>query len=473
MNARLFLPELVLCGALTLHLFLALAKNPLSSRVLIRVAAAGAAAALAATVSTFGLSGPLFGGTYQVDLLAQCFKALVLLGLLFTAFLSGGASSVPAAQRPEYFIFLFSAALGMVMIPGSTDLLTLYVSLELSSYSLYLLTALRADRRNAEASVKYLLFGAAASGVFLWGVSLVMGLAGTSSLAAIAHKAATLWMEPAFFLGVVFMLFAFLFKLSAFPLHFWAPDVYESAATPVTTFIATASKAAAVAVLVRVLTATGVPQGLSWLLGLFAFLSMTLGNTVALIQKDSKRLLAYSSVAQAGYLLLGLLTGSPEGYSSSLFYAAAYLLMNTGAFLAVYVVAKETGRDNPQFADFNGLAERAPKLALLLLLSLLSLAGIPPLAGFTGKWILFSAAMEKGHWFLVLWGVLNSVVSLFYYLTLVKHSYLEKPAQPGPIRLSGGLLFFTLALMAAIVGLGLFPAAAIELAQRAVSVILL
>jgi NADH-quinone oxidoreductase subunit N len=466
---KLFLPELMLCAGLFAHLCLTLAAKTPSLRVLARVAAVFAAAALGAAFYSLGLSGDLFMGTYRVDALAQCFKTLMGLGLLFTVFVSSGTSAIPVGRSAEYFVFLFSGALGMFLMPGSMNLLTLYVSMELSSYSLYLLTAMRQDRRNAESGVKYLLLGAAASGVFLWGASLVVGLAQSASLTEIARQAGALSAEPAFLLGIVFMFFAFLFKLSAFPVHFWAPDVYETAATPVTTFIATASKAAAVAVLTRILLSVGVWAGMASLLGIFAFLSMTLGNTVALVQKDAKRLLAYSSVAQAGYLLVGLLAGSPQGYSSALFYAIAYLLMNAGVFLVVSVIAQDTGRDNPQLADFNGLAERSPRLALLLLLSLLSLAGIPPLAGFTGKWILFSAAMDKGHWFLVLWGVLNSVVSLFYYLTLVKHAYLEKPAAGKTLRLSPGMEVLAMVILLVIVLLGVYPDPVLTLAQRAIN----
>jgi len=468
MNISLFLPETVLCGLITLYLCLTLVKNAPSARALTMLAGLGAAAVLAASVFSLNSSGELFSGTYRVDLLSQSFKSLVALGFLFTVFISGEAAALPGTKLIEYHLFLASSALGMLMIPSSVNLLTLYVSLELSSYSLYLLTALRQDRRNAESGIKYLLLGAAASGVFLWGASLVVGLSGSASLADIARQAPLLTAEPAFFLGLVFILFSFLFKLSAFPAHFWAPDVYETAATPVTTFIATASKAAAIAVLVRVLSASGVSEGLASLLGVFAFISMTLGNTVALVQKDVKRLLAYSSIAQAGYILLGLLPGTQDGYACSLFYALAYLLMNAGVFLVLSLVGKAAKTDNPQLSDFDGLAERAPKLALLLLLSLLSLAGIPPLVGFTGKWVLFAAAMDRGHWFLVLWAVLNSVVSLFYYLSLVRHAYLEKPAAGAPtlvMTLPMKLLGFGLLL--AIVLLGVFPAPAITLAQRA------
>jgi NADH-quinone oxidoreductase subunit N len=338
----------------------------------------------------------------------------------------------------------------------------------LSSYSLYLVAALRKGRQNAESSVKYLLFGAITSGFFLWGLSLLAGLAGSTSLMDIAVNISTLATQPAFLVGLFFASLSLLFKLSGFPMHFWAPDVYESAATPAVNFIATASKAAAIALLIRILMATGVPQAFMSVLAVIAFASMTLGNTVALVQRDVKRLLAYSSIAQAGYILVGLLAGSADGYSSSLFYAFAYIVMNTGAFLVVMVVAKIASNDNPQLNHFDGLAERSPFLALILLLSLLSLAGIPPLVGFTGKWILFLAAMEKGHWFLVLWGVLNSVVSLFYYLTLVKHAYLEKAKKSEPIRLPFSLKCLGLVLIVLLIGLGVYPNLLITLAQTAI-----
>jgi NADH-quinone oxidoreductase subunit N len=275
--------------------------------------------------------------------------------------------------------------------------------------------------------------------------------------------------QPAFTVGLLFSIFAFLFKLSGFPAHFWAPDVYESASTPVTSFIATASKAAAVAVLIRILSLTGLPGRMTMILGAAAFVSMTLGHCAALLQKDVKRLLAYSSIAQAGYLVVGLIAGSFEGYSSALFYAVAYVLMNTGAFFVVVSVARAENDDNPQIRHFDGLAERSPFLALILLLSLLSLAGIPPLVGFTGKWILFSAAVDRGHWFLVLWGVLNSVVSLFYYLTLVKHAYLEKPKVGGPMTLPLHWRVLGFVLLAAILLFGIFPNCLITFCQAAIA----
>lgn len=469
MPSILFLPELILSAGLVVLLCLTLVSRETAARFSPVAALLTAACALAASLYTLNGTGILFHGTYRIDALSQGFKALVSLAFLFTALLAGRSRAIPDERKTESMIFCVTSLLGMMMMTSAADILTLYVALELSSYSLYLLATLKKDAKSAEAGVKYFLIGAATSGFLLWGLSLLAGLAGTTSLDTIAGAAPALTRQPAFVLGIFFVGAALLFKLSGFPLHAWAPDVYQGAATPLVNFIATASKAAAVAVFIRIFLWTGVPDKFIPLWGILAFLSMTLGNTVALLQKDAKRLLAYSSIAQAGYLLTGFLANSIEGWSSSFFYAFAYVLMNTGAFLVLNETARETGDDNPSASSLNGLAERSPLLALLLLLSLLSLAGIPPLAGFTGKWILFSAAMDKGHWFLVLWGVLNSVVSLFYYLTLVKHAYLEKPSSPGPLVLTPtvkGLAFF---LIAAILGLGIFPAPMIEFARQAIT----
>ncbi len=468
MNLLLFLPETILLIFLTLLLCLTLLKKELTEKMLMPFVGSFAFVLLAAAFCSLRVSGDLFYSTYRIDLLSQGFKILLSLVFFFIFLLSGESVSIQKERRLEYFFFLSTATLGMMMITSSVNILTLYISLELSAYSLYLLSAFKQGRRDAEASVKYLIFGAATSGFFLWGFSLIAGLAGTTNLLEISKNVPVLITQPAFSLGLVFASFSFLFKLSGFPVHFWAPDVYESSATPVTAFIATASKAAAVAILIRILMLMGLTHAFVIILGTMAFISMTLGNTVALVQQDVKRLLAYSSIAQAGYILVGLLAGSFDGYTSCLFYALAYVLMNAGAFMVTVLVAKASDHDNPQMAHFDGLADRSPFLALILLLSLLSLAGIPPLVGFTGKWILFSSAMDKGHWFLVLSGVLNSVVSLFYYLTIVKHAYLEKPKTNTPLVLSMPMKLLGLFLFCAIVFLGIFPNYFITFAQTAI-----
>ncbi len=432
-----------------------------------------AAVLLGGTLFTLYNHATIFHSTYRVDLFSQGFKFLLALAYLVTVLFAEKWTGVSENRRTEFYLLLSAATLGMMMLVSSVHILIFYVSLELSSYSLYIMSALKNEKKGAEAAVKYIIFGAAASGIFLWGLSLIAGLAGTGSLLKIAALAPGLAGQPAFAAGLFFVILSFLFKLSGFPMHAWAPDVYESAPLPVTGFIATASKAAAAAILIRFLTLAELTVSFTALLGAAAFASMTIGNCVALVQKDVKRLLAYSSIAQAGYLLVGLLAGTMEGYSSALFYAFGYVMMNAGAFLVTLWIAQASKNDNPQIQDFDGLADRSPFLALILLLSLLSLAGIPPLVGFTGKWILFSAAMDKGHWFLVLWGVLNSVVSLFYYLTLVKHAYLEKPKDPTPIPLPTRLQILGLFLFAALVFLGVFPNNLITFTREAVSSILL
>ncbi len=490
-NLFLFGPETILLGLIVAQLGVLLGPRGAAERWSGALTALGAVAAGAAAWATLNApAAGAFGGTYRIDALSQGYKMLFAAALLVTAIVSrrgarprlpdggqvpdGGQAPLPADRAGETHLFLATGTLGMMMMPCAADLLTLYISLELSSYSLYLLASLRRDRRDAEAGVKYLLFGAATSGFMLWGMSLLAGLAGTTSLVGIADASGALAGQPVFLLALVLVSFAFLFKLSAFPLHFWAPDAYQIASTPAVLFIATASKAAAVAVLSRFFIWTGpIQPALVSILGAVAFLSMTLGNAAALVQRSVKRLLAYSSVAQAGYILVGLLSGSLEGYSSAFFYAVAYAVMNAGALLVVLAVSPSARTDDPELRHFDGLAERSPFLALILLLSLLSLAGIPPLAGFTGKWVLFSAAMDKGHWFLVLWGVLNSVVSLYYYLTLVKHVYLEKAADPSPLVLSPSLKALGLAVFVLLVGLGVFPSPLIEFARSAVTTALI
>ena len=467
----LFLPEITLLGISVMLLFICLGKKERSPAFLNSLMVASGFILLGISFYSLNARGSLHASTvtYLLDPLSQGFKFLLALAFLFTLLMSSDSVSIPEERLVEYYFFLSTAMLGMMMIASAAELLTLYISLELAAYSLYLLTATRKGRRNAEGSVKYLIFGAAVSGFFLWGASLLTGLSGTSSLPAMAGQLPALAKQPAFLLGLVFVSFSFLFKLSSFPLHFWAPDAYECASTPVTHFIATASKGAAVAILIRAFLLMGLPNAAIAFLAAISFISMIWGNSVALVQQDVKRLLAYSSIAQAGYLLVGLLSNSAEGYASAYFYALAYILMNTGAFMVTIEVAKAIRHDNPQVAHFDGLAERSPLLALVLLVSLLSLAGIPPLAGFTGKWILFSAAMNQGHWFLVLWGVLNSVVSLFYYLTIVKHAYLEKPKVPAPIVLPVRVRILGLFLFGALILLGLFPNFFITFAQKAVA----
>lgn len=460
------LPELILSAGVLVLLLLTLAERGGAwARPAAVLFSLGAFAASAAALRSTGLH---FHGAYEISLFSQVFKCFVTLALCAVALFSDLCQSIPDRKTVEFHLFLFTATIGMVMLASAVELLTFIVALELSSYSLYLLVMMKDYRWNSEAGLKYLILGAAASGLFLFGSGLLMGLGQSAYFYPMAQALQRISNSPAVWLGFLLAMGAFFFKLSLVPFHFWAPDAYEAAPTSATTFIATASKAAAIAVLLRWFSVLGVASVLIPVLGALAFLSMTIGNTVALVQRDTKRLLAYSSIAQAGYILVGLLSAGRDAYAAVLFYAAAYVLMNLGAFLVVLKVGHDEGTDNPSFDHFNGLADRSPLLALVLLVSLLSLAGIPPLIGFTGKWFLFAAAMKAGHGWLVLAGVVNSVVSLFYYLTIVKHAYLLKSDKKA-LALGWRLGVACLAVVLALVLLGVFPQPLLETAVSAFS----
>lgn len=425
---------------------------------------------LVVTLYSLKATGLLFWNTYEVNFFSQSFKLILMGCLILVLSISEKTPSLNSNIKPEYFLFLSTATLGMMVLTSATELVTLFISLELASVSQYILVPLRRGKvLNAEAGIKYLLFGAAASAVTLYGLSFIFGATNSTFFQDIISQLPHLSYKPIFHIGLFLTAAGFFFKLAVFPFHFWAPDVYEGAATPVTTFIATASKAAGVAVLIRILQLiSGASEILSQVLVWLSLISMTLGNLAALIQKDMKRMLAYSSVAQAGYILAGLLSQNETGFIAVIFYTVSYIVMNFAAFM---VTARIAGiDDNPQIKSFAGLSDRSPLLAVTLLVSLLSLAGIPPLAGFTGKWFIFSAAMEKGHWLLVLLGVINSVISLYYYLMVVKEAYLGKaPAEEKPLVIDLKTRLISYASIASLVILGVFPALLIQWAQAAIT----
>jgi len=318
-----------------------------------------------------------------------------------------------------------------------------------------------------EAALKFIVIGLAASAVTLFGLSLVVGFTGTTRLDEIAAQLPQLASEPALSFGVALFLAGLLFKLAVFPFHFWAPDVYQAASHGIAAFVATASKVGAIAVLARLVTAAGLGgTRLVTALAVLAAVSMTLGNLVAIVQRDVKRMLAYSAVAQAGYVVVGLVAFTRDGVAAALFYGLIYLLMNAAAFLVVARVGADG--TNPQLDDLKGLHRRSPLLAATLLLALFALAGVPPTAGFVGKWFLFAAAMGQGWWLLVLLAAVNSTISVYYYLVAVKYAYLlPDERKRGPLPLSFGDRALCYALSGAVVALGVFPTALYRVAERA------
>ncbi len=365
----------------------------------------------------------LFGGMVSADGLTFWFKAFFLFAALISAILF--AENEPLQQRAEAYLLLLVATLGMCLMAAATDLVMLYLAIETTSIPLYVLAGfLRDDDKSTEAGFKYLLFGAVISAILLYGLSLLFGLSGSTALYA-QRPLFTEFNLLSF--GVLLLILAGLaFKVAIFPFHFWAPDVYEGAPTPVAGFLSTASKAAGFAVLIRLFVTAFPALSSDWslVLAILAALTMTVGNLVALTQKNVKRLLAYSSIAHAGYALLGLVAFSPLGLASLVFYLLVYLLTNLLAFGLVTVVGQATASD--ELHAYYGLSRRHAGLALALLVALLSLAGIPPFGGFAAKFFIFNAAVESGWVWLVIVGVLNSIVGLYYYLNVLKYVYLYR-----------------------------------------------
>jgi NADH-quinone oxidoreductase subunit N len=363
---------------------------------------------------------------------------------------------------------LFISTLAMMLLVSIVHLLAIYMALELSSYSLYALVFLRREERwGFSAGLKYFLVGISASAIMLFGLALIYGTTGVMHLDALMQLAPEMMTLPVVGAGVLMTLAGFFFKLAIFPFHFWAPDAYEGAPNQVAAFISTASKVAAIAVLIRMVAAT---SGLDTLLakGLIAMaiISMTVGNLAAIGQKDFKRLMAFSSIAQVGYLLLGILCMTPGGYDGSVFYVVAVVAMKFTCFMVLVAVAQD-GR-NLQIAELAGLHRRSPLLALALMMALFGLAGIPPTIGFTGKLLIFKAAIEKGYLVLVIIAMINVVISLYYYLLVLKAAYLDKADKELPeLVLSFPAKALAVVMVMAIVAVGFYPTLLLDLVYAA------
>jgi NADH-quinone oxidoreductase subunit N len=465
-SLELFLPETtILIGAIvafTLSVFGA------PHRVAWLVSVLFGALGVAATLWFLRATGePFFPGIYRVDALSQTLKLGIVAGLFLTLLAYGDPGSVRPSARVDAPIHLMLSTLGMMMLVSATELLTLYVSLELSAYGLYVLAALhRMRREGSEAAAKYILFGATSSAVTLYGVSLIYGGAATTYIADIVAGPAS----PLMLVGVLLAVAGVLFKLAVFPFHAWAPDTYQGAPHQAAAFIGTASKVAAVGVLARLLfLAAPEEQPLVTALLILCVLSMTVGNLAAIAQRDLKRLLAYSTVAHAGYILIGLACFSELGVASAVFYALVYVPIVFCAFLVVCVLGADGS--NPSKASLAGLHKRSPVLALTLMVGMFGLAGIPPTVGFAGKWFLFTAAIERELFWLVLVAAINVTVSLYYYLLIIREAYLAPADDESPIRLSPIVTATAWLAMALVLGAGFYPGPLWELAERAARMI--
>ena len=376
-----------------------------------------------------------FGGSFIVDGFARFLKILALIGSVATLILSREFLSDPSRRIFEYAILVLLSTLGMMVLISAGDLITLYLGLELMSLALYVVASSHRDNaKSTEAGLKYFVLGALSSGMLLYGASLVYGFTGTVNFAGIAAAAKTGSVGIIF--GIVFVLAGLCFKVSAVPFHMWTPDVYEGAPTPVTAFFASAPKVAAMAVFVRVaMTAfPGITNEWQQIVVFVSIASMALGSFAAIGQRNIKRLMAYSSIGHMGFALVGLAAGTAEGAQGVLVYLAIYVAMTLGSF-AIILAMKRNGQAVEQISDFAGLSRTNPLLAFFFAMFLFSLAGVPPLAGFFGKFYVFLAAIHANLFTLAVIGVLTSVVGAFYYLSIVKVMYFDDPLpQLDPVR---------------------------------------
>ncbi len=375
-----------------------------------------------------------FLGGFNADALSIVFRGIIALSAIATILMSVAYIEQTGTPLGEFICILLSATLGAMFLSGADELVMIFISLETLSISSYLLTGYtKRDPRSNEAALKYLLIGAASSAVFLYGISLLYGLSGGETrLTAIASSMAngsSGGVSLALVIALVFAIAGISFKISAVPFHQWTPDVYEGSPTPVVAFLSVGSKAAGFALAIRLLVTAFPLVSEQWhfVFTALAVLSMVLGNVVALAQTSMKRLLAYSSIGQAGFVMIGLLANTEAGYASMIFYLLVYLFMNLGGFTCVILFSLRTGTD--QISEYAGLYQKDPLLTLGLSLCLLSLGGIPPLAGFFGKIYLFWAGWQAGLYWLVLLGLITSVASIYYYIRVVKMMVVKEPQE--------------------------------------------
>lgn len=486
-STSLIKPEVILTVLFCVLILIDLVMRK-ESYLLPVVALIGVGLAAYFVVTQSGQSNSVFSNMLAIDPFSQFFKLIVLASTASIILFSLHSDELRNGKRGlgEYYALLIALSLGMILMTGASNLIMMYLSLELASISSYILSGFTKDADDSsEASLKYVIFGSVSSGLMLYGISILYGLTGSLDIYGInqvlMHQDVN---TAALILAGVLMLVGFGYKISAVPFHFWTPDVYEGAPITITALLSVASKAAGFAMMIRFFKVSFLDptiggatagawvslSGFEWnhVLAALAVVTMTLGNFVALWQNNLKRMLAYSSIAHAGYMLLGLVVLSNDGIAAVLVYFAVYFFMNLGAFYTVMLVANKTGSEDIE--AYNGLGYRSPFISAAFTIFLLSLTGIPPTAGFVGKLYLF-AALLNGKWILLaIIGVLNSVVSLYYYVRILRNMYLKEPeASKEPISFSVIQLAILLLFLIPTILLGLYFGPLVEYAQASVT----
>lgn len=473
-NLELILPEIII----TFFAILILILEPLLSQgkknILAHLSWIAILLAFIANLTLWDIMETGFSDMFIVDNFAVFLKFIFLAGSFLIILVSLSYLKREELIHGEYYSLILFATLGMMLMASSFNLIIIFLGLEIMSISLYVLAGFkREDLRSNEACLKYFLMGAFATGFLLYGIVMIYGSVGSTNLEEIIKSIAyqkegtdlLLWA------GIGLLLVGFGFKIASVPFHMWVPDVYEGAPTPITAFISSGPKAAGFAALLRVFLFSFVTIKADWtvIIWIMAVLTMTLGNIIAIAQSNIKRMLAYSSVAHAGYLLVALVAGKEAGVSSALFYLLAYTFMNIGAFTVVIALGRKD-EENTSLNDYSGLVTRHPWLAIFMMLFMISLAGFPPTAGFMAKFYVFSSAVKSGYIGLVVIGVLNSLISVYYYLRIVVIMFMNPPLpEAKPISLPLGSLIVLLISVWGVLQMGIFPQSLLTLAMLSVS----
>ncbi len=502
-DLQLIAPELILtlCACVVLVLEVILPRR--QSRVtgyfaLVSLVLAAASVVLLGwpALSASGAAAPLTGfyGTVRVDGFAVIFQLVFLLAAALTIAISLRYLDIEDEQHGEYYALVLFATVGMMFLACGYDLIVLYISLELMALSFYILVAYtKRNRRSNEAGMKYFLLGAFSSGILLYGMSLLFGVTGSTNLGEIAPRIVSIIaqasdgsgavgaLRPMLILAVIALAAGLFFKIAAVPFHMWAPDAYQGAPTSVTAFLSTGSKAASFALYARLFLDGLGGMRADWapVLGLVAAITILVGNWAAVTQENSKRLLAYSSISNAGYLLLGVIAANQYGYTGLVVYLIVYTFMNIGAF-GVIISLRRRGVIGDEVEDFTGLAQRAPGMALMMSIFMLSLGGLPLTGGFIGKWFLFGGLFQRGaaegknwYYWLAGWAAINTVVSFYYYVRFIRAMYLsdERTTEARPLVLSPALQIALVVCVVGVIFIGVYPQPIIKIAGSLISML--
>ena len=470
-NWSLLMPQLVIISTLLIVLVFDM-FDAISKKVLGWMTIVGAGIALVVSIQMLqaGTDTTQFKDMFRIDSYSLFFNIIFLVSTILVALISISYLGSADKKQGPYYLLILLATLGMMLMAAGNELIIVFLGLELMSLSLYVLAGyFRESPASSEAGMKYLLLGAFASAFFLYGIALIYGATGTTSIPQIAEYLTAKGKSPLLLAGTFLLIVGFGFKVAIVPFHQWAPDVYEGAPTTIAAFISAGPKAAGFAAFLRIFfeALPNVQTGWSGIIIVLAMLTMTVGNVIAIAQTNIKRMLAYSSIAHAGYVLIGLAAANDDGKSSAMLYLLVYCVMNIGAFGAV-ILARTADGENLMISDYAGLGLRKPLLAMFMTLMLLSLAGFPPTAGFVGKLYIFKSAVQAGHIWLVIIGAINTAISAFYYLRVVVTMYMREPEEelefkPYPSTLVIGLVFAAIGILL----IGILPSLLLGLAKSA------